>query len=502
MFLELKNIVKSYGPVLANRDVSFSLGEGEILALVGENGAGKSTIMKILYGLEKADSGEIFLRGKKMNFRSPTDAMRNGIGMVQQHFMLFPSMTVAENIVYNREIRRSGVFMNKKKTRALVQELSERYRLGVDPDRIVGEYPVGLQQRVEILKILYQNTDIIIFDEPSAVLTPLEVKDLMATIRVLAAAGKSIILITHKLQEVMDVADRVVVMRSGQVVGTRLKRETNAEELSFMMVGRLIPPKEIPAPSILGDLLTVRNLCLRGPEKPLLDHVNLHVQAGEIVGVAGVSGNGQSELVRCLFGLTRISSGEILLGQKSIANRPVGEIRAAGLALIPEDRYSTGSAREASLQENILIGSEQSAAFSHRGVLRWKEISRHADRMLEQYDIRASSSRQAIGELSGGNAQKLIVAREISRETPMLIASEPTRGVDIGAIEFIHDKLLEKRAAGGGVLLVSSELSEIMKLCDRIYVIHNGRIVGEFARGKVDEIELGLLMLGGKANAG
>ena len=406
MLLEMRNIVKTYGNVVANNKVNINLNKGEILAVVGENGAGKSTIMKILYGLERPDSGEIFINGNKMNFHNPSDAMQEGIGMVQQHFMLFESMTVAENIVYKNEMKR-GVFFDYKKNIKVVEDLSKRYMLQVDPSAIVGQCPVGLQQRVEILKTLYQNADVIIFDEPSAVLTPIEVDELLKTMKQLAKLGKSLIIITHKLHEVMEVADRIVVMRLGEVVAERLKKDTSVEELSYLMVGRQIANRVIPEKETKEQLLEVKNLILKGEhDKNILNNVNLHI----------------------------------------------------------------------------------------------KKITKHATDLIYKFRVKADSPSQKIKELSGGNAQKLIVAREISMETPLIIACEPTRGIDIGAIEFIHDQLVEKRNKGDSVLLVSSELSEIMDLSDRIYVIYEGEIVGEFKRGSIDEKELGLLMVGGKNN--
>lgn len=500
MILEMKNIVKTYGNVVANNKVNIGLNEGEILAVVGENGAGKSTIMKILYGLQKPDSGEIFVKGKKMDFHNPSDAMAQGIGMVQQHFMLFETMTVAENIVYKNEARK-GIFFDYKKNIKLVEELSKKYMLQVNPKSIVGECSVGLQQRVEILKILYQNADIIIFDEPSAVLTPIEVDELLKTMKQLAALGKSIIIITHKLHEVMEVADRVVVMRLGEVVAERLKKDTSVEELSLLMVGRQIANRVIPKKEVTEKLLEVKDVVLKGEHsKNVLNKVNMHVNKGEIVGIAGVSGNGQSELIRCITGLDKVDSGDIIIGKENITNNSVMDIRNAGIAHIPEDRYMWGSAKEATLAENALMGFEDKEGFSKRGILNIKKVTENAQELISKFLVKADSHTQKIKELSGGNAQKLIVAREFSMETPLLIACEPTRGIDIGAMEFIHDQLVAKRNNGDSILLVSSELSEIMDLSDRIYVIYEGEIVGEFLRGSIDEKALGLLMLGGRDN--
>ncbi len=498
MILEMKNIVKTYGRVVANDGVSIGLNEGEILAIVGENGAGKSTIMKILYGLEKPDSGEIYVRGKRVHIRKPSDAMKLGIGMVQQHFMLFDPLTVAENIVYQNEISKFG-FFDRKKNIERVRELSEKYMLKVDPEAIVEDCPVGTQQRIEILKTLYQNADVIIFDEPSAVLTPIEVSDLLETMKQLAKMGKSLIIITHKLNEVMEVADRVVVMRAGKVVAETLKKDTSAQELSYAMIGRQIANQNIEPRETLDEVLRVENLTL-GSEmgKLALDHVNMVVRGGEIVGIAGVSGNGQSELVRCISGLERRYEGKVFVCGKDVSNERVNKVRAAGLTHIPEDRYLWGSARDASLAENALMGDEDDPKFSKGGVLNQKKINAHVDELIREYSVKADSRSQKMRELSGGNAQKLITAREIERHMPLLIACEPTRGIDIGAMEFVHDRLIEKRKNGGGILLVSSELSEIMKLSDRIYVMYDGKINHEFTQGSIDDRKLGMLMVGGE----
>lgn len=497
MLLEMRDIVKVYGNVIANDHVSLHLNQGEILAIVGENGAGKSTIMKILYGLERPTEGEIFLNGEPIHFHTPSDAIARGIGMVQQHFMLFQSMTVAENIVYRNE-KRNGLFFDRKKNNDAVSELAKTYGLQVDPRAIISDLPVGTQQRVEILKILYQNADVIIFDEPSAVLTPLEVDELLKTMRRLADMGKSLIIITHKLREVMEIADRVVVMRAGKVVGETLKQDTTIDQLSHMMVGRLILTKQVPAQETGERLLDVQSLVLRGESgKNVIDHLSLHVDHGEIVGIAGVSGNGQSELVRCLSGMLKVDGGQIVLAGKDVTNRPVKDFRVDGMACIPEDRYLWGSAPEGSLIDNGLMGYEDKPEFNCHGILKLEKIRAHSQRLVENYMVKIGDLNQKFCELSGGNAQKLIAAREISRKTPFLIACEPTRGIDIGAMEFIHDRLVEKRNEGDGILLVSSELSEIMSLSDRIYVIYEGHVNGEFVRGAIDEKSLGLLMVGG-----
>ena len=496
MIFEMRNIVKMYDNVCANDDVSLHLNRGEILAIVGENGAGKSTIMKILYGLVKPTSGEIYVNGKLMHFRTPSDAMAAGIGMVQQHFMLFEQMTVAENIVFKNEIHR-GPFMDMNKTIETVQALSDKYQLKIDPRAKIADCPVGLRQRVEILKVLYQSAEIIIFDEPSAVLTPLEVDALLETMKQLAAAGKSIVIITHKLQEVMTVSDRVYVMRQGKVVAERMTKDTNMEELAYLMVGRQIVNSNIKPIDANRTLLETKGLKFVEDGREVLKGIDIHVNAGEIVGIAGVSGNGQSELISCITVLSKSSGGQVLVQGKDVTNRSVREIRNAGLAHISEDRYVWGSATEGTLEENTLMCREDEEPFSKKGLTNQKKIREYARKLISDFGVKASSSTQKMRELSGGNAQKLIVAREMSLNTPVLICCEPTRGVDIGAMESIHERMIQRREEGAAVLLVSSELTEIMSLSDRIYVIYEGRINGEFKRNSMDDKRLGLLMVGG-----
>ena len=500
MILRMEGIVKSYGSLLANDHVDLALGKGEILAVIGENGAGKTTLMKVLYGLEHPDSGRILIRGKEKRIRNPAQAIAAGVGMVQQHFMLFDPFTVAENVVYGREPKKK-LFFDARGAEKLVAGLSKSYELPLDPGARVQGMPVGLRQRVEIIKVLYQNTDIIIFDEPTAVLTPQEARELLRAMKNLAAKGKSIILITHKLNEVMEVADRALVMRQGRLVGEAAIGDATIEELSYMMVGRHLAERDVPAATPGSDVLSVRGLRLsRKQGADVLRGLSLHVGAGEIVGVAGVSGNGQSELVECLFGLRKCDGGSIKVGGREISACDVREVRRSGVALIPEDRFLWGSAREAAIAETALMAHYAKPAYSRAGLLRTRRVRGFARGLVKEFGVKADDVSAKTGSLSGGNAQKLIAAREIAQGTPLLIACEPTRGVDVGAMEFIHEKLIEKRAQGGAVLLVSSELSEIIKLSDRIYVIYEGQIRGEFARGHVDEEELGLLMVGGKSH--
>ena len=496
MFLELNDITKTYGATVANNHISFGLNKGEILAVIGENGAGKTTIMKILYGLNRADSGEIYLNGKKIAIQSVRDAIAHGIGMVQQHFMLFDSYTVAENIVYGKEPRKS-MFFDRKKSREAVRSLSEEYGLHIDPDLRVEECSVGMRQRIEILKVLYQDAEIIIFDEPTAVLVPQEIDELLKTLKGLAARGKSIIIITHKLQEVMDVADRAVVMRKGEYVGERKISETSIKELSYLMVGKGIPDREVEAREPGAPVLEVRDIYCENEGVSVLNGLSMTVREGEIVGLAGVSGNGQTELIQCLTGLRHISKGSILLNGQDISHMGVRAIREAGCAHIPEDRYDYGCAAKATLEETAIMGFENKKGFSSRGILDKNQNGRFTSELLERYSVKYDTMQDRAGSLSGGNIQKLIVAREIEHQSKFLIAAEPTRGVDIGAQEFIHDRLVEKRNKGDAVLLVSSELSEILALSDRVYVIYDGQIRGEFARAEVATEKVGYLMMGG-----
>ncbi len=500
MLIRMNNITKTFGPLVANDNVNLTLNKGEILAVVGENGAGKSTLMKILYGLQSYDSGEILINEKPVSFHSPSDAIANGIGMVQQHFMLFPPYTAAENIVYAHEKKR-GIFFDRKKSVKAVEEICGRYGLYVDPNKRVSDCSVGIQQRIEILKVLYQGVDIIIFDEPSAVLTPQEVDELLATILDLKKAGKSIILITHKLNEVMAVADRVMVMRSGRVVKEMYKEDTSIDEMSLLMVGHRLAERVIAPPKAGETVLNIEKLVLKGNGgKNILDELSLHVDGGEIVGIAGVSGNGQSELIEAITGLKKYNSGKIEIASHDISGLSVKEIRNAGCACIPEDRYYWGSASEASLEENCIMAHQNDEKILKKGLLSAKEVTSFSEEIMKDFDVRYTSSKQNMKDLSGGNAQKLIVAREMAQSSPLLIAAEPTRGIDIGAIDYIHGKLLEKRDRGDGILLISSELTEIMELSDRIYVIYEGHIAGEFTRESATSEGIGILMMGGKLN--
>ncbi|WP_289138116.1 ABC transporter ATP-binding protein [uncultured Brevibacillus sp.] len=498
--LEMRDMTKKYGNFIANDKVSFSLAAGEVHAIVGENGAGKTTLMRMLYGMEQPTSGDIVLGDKKVTFRGPEDAIQSGIGMVHQHFMLFGEFTVTENIVIGYEPKQAGFFKRKEAVEK-VRLLSEQYRIPIDAQAQVSSCSIGEQQRVEILKVLYQGADIIVLDEPTAVLTPLEVRELLQTIRNLAQSGKSVILITHKLQEVMEVADRITVLRGGKVTGTVSREETNVDDLARLMVGRELQELSERVALERGPLLQVENLTVR-EKQTLLDQVSFTVHHGEIVGIAGVSGNGQSELLQALSGLRTAGEGSIRLGGKDVTNQSVATIRRTGLAHIPEDRYMWGTAKLESVEENALMGYQRKPEYYRRGIVKREAFRQVVRGWVERFAIKTGSRQlqELAGNLSGGNLQKLIVARELGQETPFLIAAEPTRGVDIGAMEYIHQALIEKRNQGDGILLVSSELSEILALSDRILVMYKGKIAGELARSEATEEKISVLMAGGSVH--
>lgn len=495
MLLQMDKITKKYGEFSANRGIDFSLRAGEVHAIVGENGAGKTTLMRILYGMEQPTSGSIRLNGKEVTFSSPLDAIHHGIGMVHQHFMLFPSFTIAENIVIGNEPGSSARF-DRKQAVKIVDGLCDQYGMKVDPRAVTGSSAPGIQQRVEILKVLYQGAEIIILDEPTGVLTPMEVQELLQAIKLLAKQGKSFILISHKLNEVLDVADRITVLRDGAVTGTVEKGETDANQLSRMMVGReLAELKKNPVDP--GDkVLEVSDVTIRGTKgKPVLDGINLAVQAGEVVGIAGISGNGQSELLQVISGLMQPDQGRITLGSTDVTGMSTRKIREHGLAHIPEDRYVWGANREATVLDTGLMGHHR--RLQQGGFLKLKDIRSLVSGWVSKFSIKTGSLETSTQYLSGGNLQKLIVARELEQGTPFLIAAEPTRGVDIGAMETIHGELLKRRDEGTGILLVSSELTEILKLSDRVLVMYEGRIAGELPAQEATEEKLGLLMAGG-----
>ncbi|AQY52514.1 ABC transporter ATP-binding protein [Listeria weihenstephanensis] len=502
--IEMLGIRKEFSGFVANDNITLQLKRGEIHALLGENGAGKSTLMNVLFGLYEPDGGEIRVNGKTEVINSPNKANDLGIGMVHQHFMLVDKFTVAENIILGKEPSKFGV-IEKKKALEEIQSISDRYGLKVDPNARISDISIGMQQRVEILKTLYRGADILIFDEPTAVLTPQEIKELISIMRRLIKEGKSIILITHKLKEIMDVCDRVTVIRRGKGMGTVNVPETSPQALANLMVGREVVFTTEKTPATPGkDVLEVKDLVVkesRGVES--VRGLNLTVRAGEIVGIAGVDGNGQSELIQAISGLTKTTNGSILLKGEHIENKKPRRITESGLGHIPEDRHKHGLVLEMSLGENIALQTYYKKPISNKGFLNHKEMYDFARKLIEEYDVRASSEYVAAKALSGGNQQKAIIAREISRDPDFLIAAQPTRGLDVGAIEFIHRRLIEQRDEGKAILLMSFELDEIMNVSDRIAVIYEGKIVAIVKPEETTEQELGLLMAGSaKAEAG
>jgi general nucleoside transport system ATP-binding protein len=501
LVLEMRGIRKAFPGVLANDDVSLDIRQGEVHALLGENGAGKSTLMNILYGLYKPDAGEILLRGKPVVFSSARDAIQAGIGMVHQHFMLIPVMTVAENIVLGVEPH-TGLLLDERGAEGRVRELSQQYGLAVDPASLVEEITVGQEQRVEILKALYRGAELLVLDEPTAVLTPQEARELFGIINSLKADGKSIIFITHKLNEVLEIADRITVLRRGRVIETVPREGATEASLARAMVGREVLLRVEKAPATPGDvLLAVEDLHViddRGIEK--VRGVTFDVRAGEIVGIAGVDGNGQTELIDALTGLRSSASGHVSVGGESITNVNARHALDAGVGHIPEDRQRRGLVLEFSIAENIELHDYAKPPVAKAGWIFPKKMVALARRLIRDFDVRGGGPQTRAGGLSGGNQQKVVAAREISRDPKVLIAAQPTRGLDVGAIEYLHRRIVEERDKGRAVLLVSLELEEIFSLSDRILVIYEGEIVGEHI-GEVSEDEIGLEMLGGKEAA-
>jgi simple sugar transport system ATP-binding protein len=500
--LALFGITKQFPGVLANDSIDLELLDGEVHALLGENGAGKSTLMNILYGLYHPDSGEIQLNGKRATFSSAKDAIDAGIGMVHQHFMLIPVMTVAENIVLAQEPRHAEVLLDVGEARRRVRELSDRFGLAVDPDARIQDITVAQQQRVEILKALYRGAEILVLDEPSAVLTPQEVRELFAIIRELKAERKSIIFISHKLHEVLEVADRITVLRRGRKIATVPKEGATEESLARMMVGRevLLRVEKSPAKPE-NTLLAVEDVHVlddRGLEK--VRGVSFHVRAREIVGIAGVDGNGQTELIDALTGLRRLESGAIEVAGKPYAHGTPRGMLDAGVGHIPEDRHRRGLVLEFSIAENIAIHDYCYPPDSRLGWLYPRRLVARASRLIHDFDVRGGGPHTRAGALSGGNQQKVVVAREVARNPKVLIAAQPTRGLDVGAIEYVHRRLVAERDAGRAVLLVSLELDEVLSLSDRILVMFEGKIVGEYGPD-VSEEELGIAMTGGGRQA-
>ncbi|SNR81423.1 ABC transporter ATP-binding protein [Puniceibacterium sediminis] len=503
MDIELRGITKRFGPVTANEDVNLSIRSGEVLGLLGENGAGKSTLMNVLCGLYSPTDGEILIDGVPATFDGPGDAIRAGIGMVHQHFMLVPVFTVTENVVLG--VERTGRFdhLDLATARAQVHAINDQYGLHVDPDALVENLPVGVQQRVEIIKVLFRSADVLILDEPTAVLTPQEVDDFFQIIKALRDAGKALVFITHKLNEILEIADRISVIRNGRIVGEGLPKDLTRPQLAEMMVGRPVSFDVVKKPFAPGGtLLETRDLTvLRDTDEIAIDHLNLTVRSGEIVGIAGVQGNGQSALIEVLTGLRRATEGQVMFDGQDITRTSVRERHRLGIAHIPEDRQTVGLIKNFTVAENMVLDTYYDARFSRGPRVDWAQVNKVSAGFVRDFDIRTPSVFQAAGHLSGGNQQKLVVARELSRETKLLIAGQPTRGLDVGSIEYIHKRLIAARDEGDGVLIVSSELDEIMALSDRILVMFKGRIVAEYDAnaGPVDKSAIGLAMAGAAA---
>ncbi|MEE3186661.1 MAG: ABC transporter ATP-binding protein [Actinomycetota bacterium] len=497
LLLAARNVTKQFPGVLANDDVSVELRPGRILALLGENGAGKSTLVNVLFGMYRPDGGEIIIKDEVVDLQGPDDAISRGIGMVHQHFQLVPPMRVVENIVLGAEPAKRGL-VDLDEARARVIELSERYGLEIDPDALVEDLPVGMQQRVEILKALYRNADVLILDEPTGVLTPQEADHLLGVLRGLTKTGVGIVFITHKLREVLAIADDIVVLRGGRVVGTTTPDQATESGLAEMMVGRSVVLRVEKAVAQPGDVvLQVDNLKVNDNRGHVaVDDVNLKVRAGEILGVAGVEGNGQRELVEAITGLRHTLTGEITISGKSLANSSTRQVAQTGVGHIPEDREKHGIIAVYSLAENSVLNRYYREPFSTRGIMHREAINDHAEAVIDEFDVRTPNVTVAASSLSGGNKQKLIVGREFSEDIELLVAAQPTRGIDIGAIEFVHRRIIEQRDKGTAVLLVSAELDEILGLADRIAVLYDGKLMDVLDANVANRERVGLLMAG------
>ena len=498
--IEMLNIRKEFPGIVANNNITLQVKKGEIHALLGENGAGKSTLMNVLFGLYQPEKGEISARGEVVNISNPNIANDLGIGMVHQHFMLIDTFTVTENIILGKETVSKGK-IDLKRAEKEVREISERYGLAVDPKAKVADISVGMQQRVEILKTLYRGAEILIFDEPTAVLTPQEITELIGIFRKLIQEGKSIILITHKLKEIMEVCDRVTVIRKGEGIGTYNVKDTNPNELANLMVGREVSFKtEKKAPNPKETVLNITDLTVKDSRGVhVVNSLNLDVKAGEIVGIAGVDGNGQSELIEAITGLMKKNSGSITLNGKEISVLTPRKITESGIGHIPQDRHKHGLVLDFSIGQNMALQTYYKRPFSNYGFLNQTEIEKKASELIEEFDVRTPSIHTPARALSGGNQQKAIIGREVDRDPDLLIAAQPTRGLDVGAIEFIHKRLIEQRDKGKAVLLISFELEEILNVSDRIAVIFDGEIIATVDPKTTTEQELGLLMAGSNA---
>lgn len=497
--VEMKNITKRFPGMIANKNINFDLEKKEIHVLLGENGAGKTTLMNILYGIYTQDEGDIFINGSKIKIKNPKDAISNGIGMVHQHFMLVHNFTVMENIVLGCEPVKSGIIFDKKSAFKKVKEIIDKYEFNIDPEVKIEDISVGQQQKVEILKILYRGADIIILDEPTAVLIPSEIKELEIIMKNLTKEGKSIILITHKLKEVMSMSNRVTIIRRGELIDNLNTKDTSIDELANLMVGRPVNLNVYKqGENKLSKILEVKDLKAKDSRGVnVLKGVSFNVQSGEIFGIAGVVGNGQSELVEVITGIRKCYSGKIIFDGENIENLTPREIIDKKISSIPEDRHKTGLILQHSLYENSILGMQNDKKFKKGMFLDYKSIRKHALDIIEEFDVRTVSENVEASKLSGGNQQKLIVGREIYKNPKLIIAVQPTRGLDIGAIEYIHKRLIKERDSGKAVLLVSLELDEVLGLSDRIGVMYDGNIVKVLDRCEFDENKVGVLMAGG-----
>ena len=499
--IEMRGITKIFPGIIANDHINLALKKGEIHALLGENGAGKSTLMSVLFGLYQPEEGQIFHNGKEVKVTDPNVATSLGIGMVHQHFKLVECFSVMDNIILGNEDTSMG-FIQKKKAREKVKKLSDTYGLHVDLDAKVSDITVGMQQRTEILKMLYRDNDILIFDEPTAVLTPQEIEELMQIMRNLKNEGKSILFISHKLNEIMAISDRCTILRKGKYIGTVNIKDTNKEELSSMMVGRDVKFAVDKTPAKPGKtVLKVQDLVVKSKlhKKNAVDGVSIHVNAGEIVCIAGIDGNGQTEFVHALTGLDKVESGEVIFMDEDITKKSIHYKNTHGFAHIPEDRHKHGLILDFTLEQNMVLQRYFESEFQNNGFIRFEEVREYAQKLIDEYDVRSGQGPVTIARsMSGGNQQKAICAREMDREHDLLIAVQPTRGLDVGAIEAIHTKIVKKRDEGDAILLVSLELDEVMNLSDRIYVMYEGKIVGELDPKKTTVQELGLYMSGAK----
>ena len=506
--IEMLNITKRFPGIVANDNITLQLKKGEIHALLGENGAGKSTLMSVLFGLYQPEEGEIHKNGKKVEIRNPNDATALGIGMVHQHFKLVEVFTVLDNIILGSETVKNG-FVDRKSAREKIINLSQKYGLAVDPDAKIEDITVGMQQRVEILKMLYRDNEILIFDEPTAVLTPQEIKELMQIMKNLAAEGKSILFITHKLNEIMEVSDRCSVLCKGRYIGTVEIANTSKEELSRMMVGRDVKFTVDKAPAQPGEvILDVENLCVESHlhKKLAVNNVSLQVRAGEIVCIAGIDGNGQSEFIQGLTGIEKLAphaNSKIILGGVDITKKSIRERSKAGMSHVPEDRHKHGLVLDYTLEQNMVLQRYWEPQFQKNQFIKNKEVSAYSQELIDKYDVRSGQGNKTIARaMSGGNQQKAIVGRELDKAHSLLIAVQPTRGLDVGAIEYLHKAIIADRDAGKAVLLVSYELEEVLNLSDRILVMYEGEIVGELDPKQTTPEELGLYMAGAKRNVG